>query len=114
MNAGTHADLLVVVFHKIITTGHQRLQPLFDCLLTILVNGEFYCVLISLANSARALSKGDFHGRGAGHLRKSSRLRSAMGVPSPSHLAPTTMDSSLAFLTNQERLQSQIIGLPAT
>lgn len=37
---GTHADLLVIVFHKIITTGHQRLQPLFDCLLTILVNGE--------------------------------------------------------------------------
>jgi len=37
---GTHADLLVVVFHKIITTGHQRLQPLFDCLLTILVNGK--------------------------------------------------------------------------
>jgi hypothetical protein len=37
---GTHADLLIIVFHKIITTGHQRLQPLFDCLLTILVNGE--------------------------------------------------------------------------
>lgn len=36
---GTHADLLITVFHKIITTGHQRLQPLFDCLLTILVNG---------------------------------------------------------------------------
>ncbi|KAG8261670.1 cell wall biogenesis protein [Homalodisca vitripennis] len=29
---GTHADLLITVFHKIITTGHQRLQPLFDCL----------------------------------------------------------------------------------
>ena len=28
------------VFHKIITTGHQRLQPLFDCLLTIVVNGN--------------------------------------------------------------------------
>ncbi|PSN52202.1 Protein HID1 [Blattella germanica] len=37
---GTHADLLITVFHKIITTGHQRLQPLFDCLLTILVNGN--------------------------------------------------------------------------
>lgn len=37
---GTHADLLIIVFHKIITTGHQRLQPLFDCLLTILVNGK--------------------------------------------------------------------------
>lgn len=38
---GSHADLLVTVFHKIIATGHQRLQPLFDCLLTILVNGKF-------------------------------------------------------------------------
>lgn len=28
------------VFHKIITSGHQRLQPLFDCLLTIIVNGK--------------------------------------------------------------------------
>lgn len=28
------------VFHKIITSGHQRLQPLFDCLLTIVVNGK--------------------------------------------------------------------------
>uniref|UniRef100_UPI00398F0113 protein HID1-like n=1 Tax=Pristiophorus japonicus TaxID=55135 RepID=UPI00398F0113 len=35
---GTHADLLIIVFHKIITSGHQRLQPLFDCLLTIVVN----------------------------------------------------------------------------
>ena len=31
---------LLQVFHKIITTGHQRLQPLFDCLLTIIVNGK--------------------------------------------------------------------------
>jgi hypothetical protein len=31
------------VFHKIITSGHQRLQPLFDCLLTIVVNGEYLC-----------------------------------------------------------------------
>lgn len=37
---GSHADLLITVFHKIIATGHQRLQPLFDCLLTILVNGS--------------------------------------------------------------------------
>jgi hypothetical protein len=30
---------VVQVFHKLVTTGHQRLQPLFDCLLTIIVNG---------------------------------------------------------------------------
>lgn len=42
---GSHADLLITVFHKIIATGHQRLQPLFDCLLTILVNGWYQCIL---------------------------------------------------------------------
>lgn len=34
------SSFLPQVFHKIITSGHQRLQPLFDCLLTIVVNGE--------------------------------------------------------------------------
>lgn len=29
------------IFHKVITSGHQRLQPLFDCLLTIIVNSEY-------------------------------------------------------------------------
>ena len=32
--------MFIQVFHKIITSGHQRLQPLYDCLLTIIVNGE--------------------------------------------------------------------------
>lgn len=31
----------VQIFHKIITCGHQRLHPLFDCLLTIIVNSEY-------------------------------------------------------------------------
>ncbi|XP_077594830.1 protein HID1b isoform X1 [Stigmatopora nigra] len=38
---GTHADLLVVIFHRMMTGGgHGRLRPLFDCLLTVVVNGE--------------------------------------------------------------------------
>lgn len=37
---GTHADLLIIVAHKLITTGNYRLQSLFDCLLTIIVNGK--------------------------------------------------------------------------
>ncbi|CAG9561628.1 unnamed protein product [Danaus chrysippus] len=52
---GTHADLLVVVFHKIITTGHQRLQPLFDCLLTILVNVSPYLKTLSMVSSSKLL-----------------------------------------------------------
>lgn len=52
---GTHADLLIVVFHKIVTTGHQRLQPLFDCLLTILVNVSPYLKTLSMVASTKLL-----------------------------------------------------------
>ncbi|WAQ96014.1 HID1-like protein [Mya arenaria] len=48
---GTHADFLIIVFHKIITTGHQRLQPLFDCLLTIVVNVSPYLKTLSMVAS---------------------------------------------------------------
>lgn len=47
---GSHADLLITVFHKIIATGHQRLQPLFDCLLTILVNGMKDTIILNYTN----------------------------------------------------------------
>ena len=33
--------VVVQVFHKIITSGLPRLQPLYDCLLTIMVNSEY-------------------------------------------------------------------------
>ncbi|CAH1794429.1 unnamed protein product, partial [Owenia fusiformis] len=52
---GTHADFLIVVFHKIITTGHQRLQPLFDCLLTIIVNVSPYLKTLSMVASTKLL-----------------------------------------------------------
>lgn len=53
--SGTHADLLLTVFHKIIATGHQRLQPLFDCLLTILVNVSPYLKTLSMVASIKLL-----------------------------------------------------------
>ncbi|RWS09541.1 protein HID1-like protein [Dinothrombium tinctorium] len=52
---GTHADLLIIVFHKLITTGHQRLQPLFDCLLTIIVNVSPYLKTLSMVASTKLL-----------------------------------------------------------
>uniref|UniRef100_A0A8C4EW19 HID1 domain containing b n=1 Tax=Dicentrarchus labrax TaxID=13489 RepID=A0A8C4EW19_DICLA len=51
---GTHADLLVI-FHKIITSGHQRLQPLFDCLLTIIVNISPYLKSLSMVAANKLL-----------------------------------------------------------
>ncbi|CAL8274809.1 unnamed protein product [Lota lota] len=52
---GTHADLLIVVFHKIITCGHQRLQPLYDCLLTIIVNVSPYLKSLSMVAANKLL-----------------------------------------------------------
>ncbi|XP_056098290.1 protein HID1b [Rhinichthys klamathensis goyatoka] len=53
--AGTHADLLIVVFHKIITSGHQRLQPLYDCLLTVIVNVSPYLKSLSMVAANKLL-----------------------------------------------------------
>uniref|UniRef100_A0A4W6E899 HID1 domain containing n=1 Tax=Lates calcarifer TaxID=8187 RepID=A0A4W6E899_LATCA len=52
---GNHADLLIVIFHKIITSGHQRLQPLFDCLLTIIVNISPYLKSLSMVAANKLL-----------------------------------------------------------
>jgi len=52
---GNHADLLIIVFHKIVTTGHSRLQPLFDCLLTIIVNVSPYVKSLSMVASTKLL-----------------------------------------------------------
>uniref|UniRef100_A0A3Q3LSZ2 HID1 domain containing n=1 Tax=Mastacembelus armatus TaxID=205130 RepID=A0A3Q3LSZ2_9TELE len=52
---GTHADLLIVIFHKIITGGHQRLQPLFDCLLTVIVNISPYLKSLSMVAANKLL-----------------------------------------------------------
>uniref|UniRef100_A0A8C9ZTE2 HID1 domain containing n=1 Tax=Sander lucioperca TaxID=283035 RepID=A0A8C9ZTE2_SANLU len=52
---GTHADLLIVIFHKIMTSGHQRLQPLFDCLLTIIVNISPYLKSLSMVAANKLL-----------------------------------------------------------
>lgn len=53
--SGTHADLLIVIFHKIMTCGHQRLQPLFDCLLTIIVNISPYLKSLSMVAASKLL-----------------------------------------------------------
>jgi len=53
--SGSHADLLIIVFHKIITSGHQRLQPLFDCLLTVLCNVSPYIKSLSMVASCKLI-----------------------------------------------------------
>ncbi|XP_077358891.1 protein HID1b [Festucalex cinctus] len=53
--SGTHADLLIVVFHRMMTCGHRRLQPLFDCLLTIIVNVSPYLKSLSMVSANKLL-----------------------------------------------------------
>ncbi|XP_022709473.1 protein HID1-like isoform X2 [Varroa jacobsoni] len=53
--SGTHADLLILVFHRMITTGHSKLQPLFDCLLTIIVNVSPYLKSLSMVAASKLL-----------------------------------------------------------
>ena len=48
---GTHADLLIIIFHKLITSGNHKLQSLFDCLLTIIVNVSPYLKTLSMVTA---------------------------------------------------------------
>ncbi|XP_077482309.1 protein HID1b isoform X2 [Stigmatopora argus] len=53
---GTHADLLVVIFHRMMTGGgHGRLRPLFDCLLTVVVNVSPYLKSLSMVSADKLL-----------------------------------------------------------
>lgn len=53
--SGSHADLLVVVFHRLATAGSAKLQPLFECLLTILVNVSPYLKSLSMVSAHKLL-----------------------------------------------------------
>jgi hypothetical protein len=52
---GTHADLLIIVAHKLITTTANRFQSLYDCLLTIVVNISPYIKSLSMLASTKML-----------------------------------------------------------
>ncbi len=54
-SVGTHADLLIISLHKLITTTQNRLQPLFDCLLTILVNVSPYLKSLCMLSASKLL-----------------------------------------------------------
>ena len=52
---GTHADLLIIIFHKLITTGHSRISSLYDCLLTVIVNISPYLKRLTMATATKLL-----------------------------------------------------------
>ncbi len=51
----TNADVLIMVFHKMIVNGIDRLSPLYDCLVTILANISPYVKSISMVASVKLL-----------------------------------------------------------
>ena len=53
--SGTHADLIIITFHKLITSTNQRLQPLYDCLLTIIVNISPYIKSLCMVSSTKLI-----------------------------------------------------------
>ncbi|XP_075925973.1 protein HID1-like [Petromyzon marinus] len=50
---GTHADLLIIVFHQMITRSQQKLQNLFDCLMTIVANVSPFLKSMSLVSATK-------------------------------------------------------------
>ena len=52
---GNHADLLVVVFHKLIVNGAKKLKTLHNCLLTIICNISPYAKSLSSVASMKVL-----------------------------------------------------------
>lgn len=53
---GNHADLLVVVFHKLVVNGSKKLKTLHSCLLTIICNISPYAKTLSNVASQKLLS----------------------------------------------------------
>ena len=52
---GSHGDLLIISLHKLVTSTQQRLQPLFDCLLTVIVNVSPYLKSLCMLAASKLL-----------------------------------------------------------
>lgn len=53
--SGNHADLLVVCLHKIIVSGYEKLNSVYNCFLTIICNISPYCKKLHMVSSVRLL-----------------------------------------------------------
>jgi hypothetical protein len=48
---GTHADLLIIVLHKTVVNGYDKLETLYNCFLTIISNVSPYCKSLCMVRS---------------------------------------------------------------
>ncbi|KAG7399055.1 cell wall biogenesis protein [Phytophthora boehmeriae] len=53
--SGNHADLLIVCLHKIIVSGYEKLNSVYNCFLTIICNISPYCKKLNMVSSVRLL-----------------------------------------------------------
>ena len=53
---GTHADLCVVVLHKMVVNGGERLSSLYNCFLTVLCNLSPYAKSLSLVAAVKLVN----------------------------------------------------------
>lgn len=54
--SGNHADLLVIVLHKMIVSGLEKLSALYSCFLTIICNVSPYCKSFGSAAAVKLVS----------------------------------------------------------
>ncbi|CAI5709079.1 unnamed protein product [Peronospora destructor] len=53
--SGNHADLLIVCLHKIIVSGYEKLNSVYNCFLTIICNISPYCKKLNMVSAVRLL-----------------------------------------------------------
>eukprot|EP01114_Cavostelium_apophysatum_P014770 TRINITY_DN3911_c0_g1_i1.p1 TRINITY_DN3911_c0_g1~~TRINITY_DN3911_c0_g1_i1.p1 ORF type:complete len:732 (-),score=174.58 TRINITY_DN3911_c0_g1_i1:51-2246(-) len=53
--SGNHADFLILVFFNLFVDGHEHLEPLYECLLTIITNISPYIKSLSMVASMKLL-----------------------------------------------------------
>ncbi|TMW68021.1 hypothetical protein Poli38472_007693 [Pythium oligandrum] len=53
--SGNHADLLIVCLHKIIVSGYEKLNSVYNCFLTIICNISPYCKKLHMVSAVRLL-----------------------------------------------------------
>lgn len=53
--SGNHADFLIVCLHKIIVSGYEKLNSVYNCFLTIICNISPYCKKLHMVSAVRLL-----------------------------------------------------------
>lgn len=52
---GTHGDFLLIGLHKMIVNGHETLNSVYNCFLTVICNISPYCKSLCMASSVRLI-----------------------------------------------------------